>query len=249
MPTSIIVIPTYNEQGNIAELVSQIRAANSEIKILFVDDNSPDRTAEAIKSLMLSSANPSGDKNIGLIIRPSKQGLGSAYCQTFSKIIAENSAEFIITMDADLSHPALTVNKILEQLKNYDLVIGSRYIQGGSAENWNIFRKILSKGANIYARILTKTKIKDLTSGFSGYSTKALRRINLNQISSDGYAFQIEIKQQMLATGATYREIPITFYERRRGKSKLSGQIVLEGILYPPKVFLRNFKQWLPGLL
>ena len=230
----IIVIPTYNERENIKPLVSGINAVLPEAKILFVDDNSPDGTASVIKELQRD--NP----DILLIQREAKLGLGTAYIEAFRKILQERLAEIIVTMDGDLSHPIEAILPMVNLLNSNDLVIGSRYIKRGEIKNWPLHRKLLSYFANMYARSLINIPFHDMTSGFMAIKASVLSEINLNQINSDGYAFLIELKYLISRIGNKISEYPITFTERRLGKSKLSSKVILEAVILPIKIFLRR---------
>lgn len=229
----MIIVPTYNEKGNINKLVSKIRGILPNEKIFFIDDSSPDGTASKIKELQKS------DSNIFLLERPTKSGIGSAYLNAFKEHL--NSGEkYFITMDADLSHDPKYLKSMVSELENNDVVVGSRYTEGGGVSNWNFWRVVLSKFGNLYAKIFSSSHIRDLTSGYVGYNIEALKKIDLKKIKSDGYAFQIEIKKALEKSEATIKEIPITFIERENGKSKLSWLITLEGLVYPLKNFVVN---------
>lgn len=164
-------------------------------------------------------------------------GLASAYTQTVQKILApENDARAIITMDADLSHNPGEIKKMLAELSNYDLVLGSRYVPGGKIVNWPLSRKMLSRYGNTYARLITGIPVKDLTSGFQCFKAELLKKYDFGKIQSTGYAFLIEIKAMAVALGAKIKEVPITFTERAHGKSKLSNRIIYEGIIEPWRI-------------
>lgn len=228
----MIIIPTYDEKPNIEPLVKRIRVVMPSEIIYFIDDSSPDGTAAEIRRLQNS------DANILLEVRPGKNGIGSAYSNSLQKHIKESEEKYLFTMDADLSHDPKYLPTILKELEQKDFVIGSRYVKDGGVKNWGWHRVLLSKFGNIYARILSKSKIHDLTSGFAGYRVEALRKIDFSQINSDGYAFLIELKKTLENNGATFKEIPIIFPERENGVSKLSWQITLEGFLFPLKTLI-----------
>ncbi len=223
----MIVIPTYNEAGSIASLVKRIKSLYPDLPILIVDDSSTDGTTDIIKDLATSNS------NISLLQRDSKLGLGSAYRQAFKQIVDEQKSTFVITMDGDLSHQPEAIAKLLTNIENYHFVVGSRYISGGTISNWGWWRRTLSRLGNLYARIFTAHQIHDLTSGFNAYQVKALEDINYENIRSDGYAFQIELKNALLQNNATFIEIPITFEERKQGYSKMDWPILIEGIKRP----------------
>lgn len=232
----MIIIPTYDEKANIEPLVKRIRAQLSSEIIYFIDDSSPDGTAEEIRRIQKT------DKNILLEVRPGKNGIGSAYSNALQKHLCELNEKYLITMDADLSHDPKYLPIILKELEEKDFVIGSRYVKDGGVKNWGWHRVLLSKFGNIYARVLSKSKIHDLTSGFTGYRAEALRKIDFSKINSDGYAFLIELKKTLEDNGATVKEIPIIFPERENGVSKLSWQITLEGFLFPIKTLLSSIR-------
>jgi glycosyltransferase involved in cell wall biosynthesis len=223
----MLIIPTYNERDNIAILVDRIRKAAVDEPILFVDDNSPDGTADEIRRIQTT------DPNIHLLARPGKGGYGSACRDAMKKILAENLTDYVIQSDADLSHPPELLPQMIELLKSNEVVIGSRYVMGGGAENWDIRRRTLSFGANLYARMFTGVPVHDMTAGFVGYRAEALRRIDLDSIRSEGYAFLMEMKFKLHRQGTSFREFPIIFQEREAGKSKFSRKILYEGMRFP----------------
>ncbi len=240
----MIIIPTYNERKNIRLLVGRIRAQLPDTEILFVDDSSKDGTAEEIKSLQQK------DQNIKIMSRPGKAGFASAYMDAFKFVLEKHNPEFIVTMDADLSHPPEKLPELVQIAKEGKVGIGSRYIEGGSVENWNIKRRILSKGANLLARFLTKLPIKDVTGGFMAIPSEKVRQLDLGKIKNHGYAFLAELKANLGAIGSEFVEIPITFEERKEGESKLAGSIVAEGARYLFKLFVNrqinhNYPAWM----
>jgi len=232
---ALIIIPTYNENKNISKLLSKIKNLNSKIKlnILVIDDSSPDGTAKTVKSLM------SLNKNIYLIERESKMGLGSAYCAGFKWAI-KNKYDYVIQMDADLSHNPNDIIPLLNNMDHYDVAIGSRYKTGVNVVNWPLRRLILSYFANVYARIFTGVKIHDLTSGFKCISIKAIKSINLAKIKSEGYSFQIELNYLLWNNNFRIIEVPIIFYDRTIGESKMSKKIILEAIIRVPLLRLKK---------
>ena len=229
----LVVIPTYNEIDNIPVFVSEISKFN--VSVLFVDDNSPDGTGELISKI--SKSNPL----INLLNRPSKQGLGSAYRDGFGWGL-DKGYEFFIEMDADFSHSFDDLKKILEYSSNFDLIIGSRYVSGGGSQGWDFKRKLLSSTANNVSRILLRSKVKDMTSGFRCYSKKSLNEIKYQQTQSDGYSFQIEMTLRCVEKKLTIKEVPIIFNERRVGKSKMSKKIIVEALIF---LFNNGVKRWL----
>ena len=230
----MLIIPTYNEHDNIAVLVGRIRKAAGDEPILFVDDNSPDGTADEIRRIQAS------DSNVHLLPRPGKGGYGSACRDGIKKVLRENLADYVIQSDADLSHPPELLPRMIELLKTNNVVIGSRYVKGGGAENWDIRRRALSFGANLYARSFTGVPVRDMTAGFVGYRTEILRKVDLDSIQSEGYAFLMEMKFNLHRNGARFCEFPIIFYEREAGKSKFSRKILFEGMRFPLKAFGRR---------
>jgi dolichol-phosphate mannosyltransferase len=221
---TFIVIPTYNEAENLPLIVGALfQLEISDLNILIVDDNSPDRTGEIAETL--KGDNP--DK-INIIHREGKLGLGSAYIQGFKKCL-ELGAEAIIQMDADFSHNPEKVISLLEQLKEYDMVLGSRYVSGGSLdESWAAWRKSLSSFGNFYARLILRLPILDVTGGFRAWRRETLLALPLERVRSQGYAFQVEMTYITHSLGFKIKEIPIYFADRERGDSKMSLGIQIE---------------------
>jgi len=229
----LVIVPTYNEAENIAALIREVRNLDIDPEILIIDDNSPDGTANIVKTIM------ERDPKVHLIERPKKMGLGSAYITGF-KWALDRNFDVVVEMDADFSHDPKDIKRLVENLENCDAVIGSRYVKGVSVVNWPISRLLLSYFANLYARVITGVKIKDLTSGFKAIKTECLRVINLDGIKSDGYAFQIEIHFNLWFKGFKVCEIPIIFVERRAGKSKLNKGIIWEAFWMVLRLGLRR---------
>lgn len=225
---AIVVIPTYNERDNILLLADAILKQHPSLSILFVDDNSPDGTGELIDSLIAT------EPKVSVLHRAGKMGLGSAYREGFSKALAMG-ADYIIEMDADFSHDPAVLPVFLKKIKICDLVVGSRYLNGVSVVNWPIRRLILSYFASVYTRFITGLKIMDCTSGFKCFSRSALENINMSEVTSDGYSFQIEMNFRCHEKGMRIVEVPIIFIDRHAGQSKMSGTIVREAV----------FKVWL----
>jgi dolichol-phosphate mannosyltransferase len=232
----MLIIPTYNEHDNIAALVNRIRTAAGNEPILFVDDNSPDGTADEIRRLQTT------DRNIHLLARPGKGGYGSACRDGMKKILRENLADYVIQSDADLSHPPELLPRMIALLKTNPVVIGSRYVAGGGALNWDVRRRFLSFGANLYARLFTGVPVHDMTAGFVGYQAAVLRSIDLDQINSEGYSFLMEMKFTLHRSGTRFQEFPIIFCEREAGKSKFSRKILLEGMRFPLRAMGRRIR-------
>ena len=201
----LVIIPTYNEALNIKFIINEIFKTCSDINILIVDDNSPDGTAEIVHQML--------DKRIYILKRTKKQGLASAYIEGFKKGIDLGFNRFI-QMDADFSHKPEYLPLMLENLKKYDFVIGSRNIKGGGVQNWSFFRNLISKAGSLYSKIILFCPINDLTGGFNGWRKEVLEGINLNNIISLGYSFQIELKYKAYKKGFKYIEFPIIFPDR-----------------------------------
>ena len=220
---TLVITPTYNEYKNIEILIDQIFNFNSNCDILVIDDNSPDKTASKVKKIQKKH------KNLFLEERPNKAGLGTAYLYGFKWAI-KNNYESVIQIDADLSHDPKEISKLLLELKENDLVIGSRYIQGVSVVNWPIRRLLLSYGANLYSRIITGMPINDCTGGYKAWDVKLLKKIDFNSVKSQGYSFQIEMNFRAWILGAKIKESPIIFVDRTIGESKMSKSIMYEAI-------------------
>jgi len=219
----LVIIPTYNEKGNIEKLIPEVLSKNDSIDILVVDDHSPDKTFEIVDTI--SRENP----RVNLIHRSGKLGLGSAYVAGFRFAINEGY-DYVVQMDADFSHNPNDINRLLNESELNDCVIGSRYISGINVVNWSFIRLFISYMASHYVRIITRLPVKDPTGGFKSINVNALKEINLDTILSDGYSFQIELTYRMWLKKCRIKEIPIVFTERREGKSKLSKKIVREAI-------------------
>ena len=227
---TIVICPTYNEIKNIAKLIQKILDDNH-YDLLVIDDNSPDGTSEKVKEYQKIY------NNLFLEIREGKQGLGTAYIHGFSWAI-QKGYDNVVQMDADLSHDPKDLNRLIKNLENNDLVIGSRYIQGVSVVNWPIRRLILSYGANIYTKFITGMPINDGTGGFKAWKVSLLKKIKLDLIKSQGYSFQIEMNFWAWILKAKIIEIPIIFVDRTIGESKMSRKIMLEAILVVLKLRL-----------
>ena len=219
-----IVIPTYNEKENIELLIRKILELSNDFQIIVVDDNSPDGTGEILDKLAQKTP------QLKIIHRPKKLGIGSAYIEGF-KFALKEKPDFIFQMDGDLSHDPKYLFSMLAEIKNCGLVIGSRYIKGGGIRYGNLIRRLLSRIANFYAKIMTEIPISDTTSGYKCFRREVLEKINLDNISSQGYAFQIEMNYLTWKRGFCIKEIPIIFYERSQGKSKMSFKIIWEAFL------------------
>ncbi|MGH7244300.1 MAG: polyprenol monophosphomannose synthase [Phycisphaerales bacterium] len=230
----MLIIPTYNEKANVEPLVTRVRKAVGNEQILFADDSSPDGTADEVRRLQQN------DPYLHLIVRPNKAGYGAACRHAMQKVLRENLDDHLIQFDADLSHAPEVLPRILELLQQYDVVVGSRYIVGGGSTNWAFRRKALSFGANLYARALTGVPAHDLTTGLVGYRADILRRIDLDRITSNGYAFLMELKFNLHRCGARFAEVPIIFAEREAGVSKFNRRIMFEGVKFPMRAMLKR---------
>ena len=222
---ALIVIPTYNERDNVAEISAQLLAATPDVDVLFVDDASPDGTGEVEEELAAA------DPRIHVLHRAGKLGLGTAYRDGFAWGIARGF-EFLVEMDADGSHDPRHLPELIGLARNgADVAIGSRWVDGGGTVNWPIRRKLLSRGASLYARTVLGVSIRDLTAGFMCWRRSALDAIDLATITSNGYSFQIEMKYRALQKGLRLVETPIVFADRKVGESKMSRAIFVEGLL------------------
>ena len=219
----VMVVPTYNEADNLGWLVGRLRAAEPEVDVLVVDDNSPDGTGAMADEL--ASADPA----VHVLHRPGKGGLGAAYLAGFAWAI-EAGYDVIGEMDADGSHQPEQLHRLLEALLEADLVIGSRWVPGGSVVNWPLRREALSRGGNLYVRLLLGIAIRDATAGFRVFRRTALEKIDLASVESTGYVFQTDLVTRCLRAGLTVREVPIEFIERVRGDSKMSGAVASESL-------------------
>ncbi len=218
---SIVCIPTYNERENILQMIDAVHALVPDTHILVIDDGSPDGTSELV------AQRRSTDERVHLITRSGKLGLGTAYCAGFAYAL-DHGFDVILQMDADFSHDPKDLLRLLEEIQTYDLVIGSRYIQGVNVINWPMSRLLLSWFANVYTRVITGMPVADATGGFKCFRSDVLRKINLTKIRSNGYAFQIEMNYKAWRSGARVLEIPIIFMDRVHGVSKMSKNIVYE---------------------
>ncbi len=221
---AIVVIPTYNERQNIQALIAGIQKAVPELHIMVVDDNSPDGTGQAVLDLAASQQG-----KISLLSRPSKDGLAQAYSAGFKEAL-RRGYDLILQMDADLSHDPVYLQEFLQQIRSFDLLLGSRYMRGVNVVNWDFKRLILSKMASVYVRWVTRMPFSDLTGGFKCWKKETLEKINLDQIFSNGYLFQIEMTWKAYRKGSRIGEIPIIFYEREIGRSKINSKIIIEAI-------------------
>jgi len=218
----LVVIPTYNEAETIVETVSLVLALKPDIEVVVVDDSSPDGTGSIVEVAFTNQS------RVHLLTRKQKQGLGLAYLDGFHWAFSQQF-DFVVEMDADGSHLASDLPLLLEESNTADLVIGSRWIDGGEVKNWPWFRKLVSRFGNRYAKAMLGTKILDMTSGFRIYRAKFLQQLVSDPVSSHGYSFQVELAYRASNAGLV-SEVPITFVERVNGKSKMTLAIVLEAL-------------------
>jgi len=218
---TVIIMPTYNERQNLEIIAGRVRESVPEADLLVVDDNSPDGTGDLADKLAET------DQHIQVMHRTEKAGLGRAYVAGFSWAL-ERGYDVIVEMDADGSHRPEDLPSLLAALADADAVIGSRYVPGGTVVNWPKSREFLSRGANIYNRLMLGVSVKDATGGFRAYRAATLRKIDLNNIESAGYCFQIDMTLRVLQAGLKLIEVPITFVERERGSSKMSNAVIRE---------------------
>jgi len=218
-----ILVPTYNELHTLPSILHRIFQESHEFHVLVIDDNSPDGTGRLAEQLKGQY------QNLEVLHRTHKNGLGAAYIEGFLKSL--DDFDVLVEMDADGSHDPKDLPRILEKIKNNDCVLGSRWVAGGKVVNWPKSRQILSQGGNIYARIMLGFNIGDSTGGFRAYRTSALKKIDLKEIDSQGYCFQVDMVRRLLEKNLTITEVPITFTERTIGSSKMSKNIVIEAFL------------------
>lgn len=224
-PSVVVVIPTYNERPNLASLVDSVLGLGPQYRIVIVDDNSPDGTGSLADAL--ASAHPG---RIEVIHRLRKSGLGSAYIAGFAAAL-RTRPDLVAQMDADHSHDPAALPALIAATREYDLVIGSRYVPGGETRGWPLWRRFLSRMGGNYARTVLGAPIADLTGGYKVWRRPLLEEIGLQGLRSDGYAFTIEATWRALQAGARVTEVPITFNDRVAGASKLSRRIVVEAAL------------------
>lgn len=220
----LVLIPTYNESDNLPTILDRVRAAVPDADVLVIDDGSPDGTGA------IADRRADADGQINVMHRTEKNGLGAAYIAGFHWGLDRDYA-ILVEMDADGSHAPEQLPRLLAATAHADLVIGSRYVPGGSTVNWSKMRELISRGGNLYARIALGVRIKDITAGYRAYRAQVLRTIDLAAVESRGYGFQIDLAWRTLQAGFSVAEVPITFTERTIGESKMSGNIVTEAFL------------------
>jgi dolichol-phosphate mannosyltransferase len=222
--SALVVIPTYNERENLDAIVSAVLAAERRVDVLVVDDNSPDGTGE------LADAIAEKEPRVHVLHRRKKEGLGRAYLHAFQWGLEKNY-QYLLEMDADFSHDPRYLPALLSEAeRGIDLVLGSRYVTGGGTINWGVGRQVLSRGGSLYARSILGVDVRDLTSGFKCFHRRVLEAIDLEQVRSTGYGFQIELTYRALKKGFRVKELPIVFEDRRVGQSKMSRKIIAEAL-------------------
>jgi len=219
----LVVIPTYNERDNIGRIVKRLHAALPKVHALVVDDGSPDGTGQIADEMVAA------DDRVHVLHRTEKAGLGAAYVAGFGWAL-ERDYRVVVEMDADGSHAPEDLPRLLDALEDADLVLGSRYVPGGSVVNWPKHREILSRGGNVYSKLALGAKVNDITGGYRAYRASVLESLKLHNVASAGYCFQIDLAWRTIELGYRVVEVPITFTEREIGESKMSGNIVREAL-------------------
>ncbi|RZS80095.1 dolichol-phosphate mannosyltransferase [Motilibacter rhizosphaerae] len=219
----LVVVPTYDEAENIEPVVSRLLAAVPDAEALVVDDASPDGTGE------IADRMAAADPRVSVLHRTGKEGLGAAYLAGFSWAL-EHGYDVVVEMDADGSHPPEQLPDLLQALADADLVLGSRWVQGGRVVNWPRTREVLSRGGNLYTRLALGLPLRDATGGYRAFRAGTLRTLHLGEVASQGYCFQVDLAWRAVRAGLRVAEVPITFTERERGSSKMSRSIVLEAL-------------------
>ena len=228
----LVLVPTYNERDNLGPLIDALLAIDG-LRVLIVDDNSPDGTGDVAEVLAAASHG-----RVSVIRRPGPRGLGRSYIEGMAAAL-RTDATHICQMDADFSHDPAALPGLLAATGNADLVIGSRYVPGGALRHWPAHRVMLSRFANWYVRAITRLPVHDCTSGFRCWTRDLLARLPLDRIVSDGYAFLVELAWEARAADGRIVEVPITFVERREGQSKMSGRVIAESVVLPWKLVAR----------
>jgi dolichol-phosphate mannosyltransferase len=228
---AVVCLPTYNERENLEPMLGAL--ADKGVSVLVIDDNSPDGTGELADRLAAQNG------RVAVLHRPRKEGLGPAYLAGFKQALADPEVQLVLEMDADFSHDPADVPRLIAAAQDVDVVLGSRYVHGGSIGSWGAIRRFVSAGGSLYARLLLGVGVRDLTGGFKCFRREVLEALDLDAIDSRGYAFQIETTYRALRAGFRVAEIPITFVDREHGGSKMSRSIVLEAIWQVPLLRLR----------
>ena len=224
MERVVVVIPTYNEVDNLADVVARVRRSAPQVDVLVVDDGSPDGTGDLADRLAAE------DPQVRVVHRRAKEGLGAAYREGFRVALAAGY-DVIGEMDADGSHLPEQLPLLLDAIRDADLVIGSRWVPGGSVVNWPWHRRALSRGGNLYTQVLLGIRVRDATAGFRLFRRQALEAVHLDQVQSHGYVFQVDLAHRVLQAGLRVREVPIRFVERERGSSKMTPEIARESLV------------------
>jgi dolichol-phosphate mannosyltransferase len=220
----LVIIPTYQEAENLPLILGRVRAAVPEAEILVADDNSPDGTGDLAEQIAGT------DGNVHVLHRPGKQGLGAAYLDGFSWALA-HGYDIVVEMDADGSHPPEQLPDLLARIDaGADLVLGSRWVDGGSVVNWPRSREIISRGGSLYSRLALGLQLRDITGGYRAFRSTALEKLDLAEVASQGYCFQVDLAQRAVRRGLRVDEVPITFVEREHGISKMNRGIVVEAL-------------------
>ena len=229
VPRAVVCLPTYNERENLESMIEALGEVldTSRDAVLVIDDGSPDGTGEIADRLAAELP------WVSVLHREEKQGIGPAYIAGFRRVLAEG-AELVLEMDCDFSHDPADVPRLIAAAEDADLVLGSRYVEGGGTENWGLLRRFVSRGGCLYAQVLLGVRVRDLTGGFKCFRRRALETIDLDALSAHGYAFQIETTYRVLRAGLRVKEVPIRFTERRAGASKMTGAIVAEAMWKVP---------------
>ena len=219
----LVIIPTFNELESLPVIVGRVRAAVPEAHILVADDNSPDGTG------LLADEIASTDEHVKVMHRLGKEGLGAAYLAGFAWAL-EHGYDVVVEMDADGSHQPEQLPRLLDQLRTADLVLGSRWVNGGGTVNWPKSRQFLSKGGSLYTRVMLGVPLRDVTGGYRAFRADTLRKLDLHEVASQGYCFQVDLAWRAVQRGLVVKEVPITFVERVAGSSKMSQKIVVEAL-------------------
>ena len=219
----LVIIPTFNELESLPVIVGRVRASVPEAFILVADDNSPDGTGKLADELVAA------DDHIKVMHRLGKEGLGAAYLAGFAWAL-EHGYDVVVEMDADGSHQPEQLPRLLDQLRTADLVLGSRWVAGGGTVNWPKSRQFLSKGGSLYTRVMLGVPLRDVTGGYRAFRADTLRKLDLHEVASQGYCFQVDLAWRAVQRGLVVKEVPITFVERVAGSSKMSQKIVVEAL-------------------
>lgn len=236
-----IAVPTYNERDSLPLLLAALEAAvgaldGVDVTLLVIDDNSPDGTGELAEQLaeQVSIDNLS----VSVLHRQAKEGLGRAYVAGLLELLEDPTLDYVLQMDADLSHDPGYIGEFLDRARTADLVVGSRYVPGGSTPDWAWYRKLVSRGGNLYARVFLGSQVTDYTGGFNLYSAELLRSVDLAGLRADGYGFLIELKCSAMAAADTTAQVPISFVDRRVGTSKIPANTAVKTLLLVPRIWL-----------